>query len=203
MADIPVDLLDAVSNAAALYDLPEDVLTALITQESNWNPEAVSPKGALGLTQVLPSTAKEMFPDRSPEGIATLMSDPIEQIMMGARHLSGLRDRFDGSLPEALAVYNSGAGTRDDPRIRYFDESGDRQRVMDTSETQNYVLDIIDRARGDLGDLYTRDASADRTRDERRSLIEDRFYAVPGARYDYESDDYLPIRPRARPAAGS
>jgi hypothetical protein len=205
--DIPQEWLDAVTSSADLYGLPEEVLTALITQESNWNPQAVSPKGAIGLTQVLPATAQEMLPSYTEQGIATLMQDPIEQIGLGARYLAGLRDRFDGSLPEALAVYNSGpgtyydpvAGTRDDPRVRYFDETGERQRVYNTPETQNYLLDIMERARGDEGEMYTRQRSADRTPEERRALIEERFFAVPGARYEYESDSYIPIRPTMRP----
>jgi hypothetical protein len=200
--DIPQEWLDAVGEAADLYGLPEEVLTALITQESNWDPSAVSPKGAVGLTQVLPATAAEMLPGYSKQGIATLLQDPIHQISLGARHLSGLRDRFEGSLTEALAVYNSGAGTRDAPRVRYFDEAGERQRVFDTTETQNYLLDIMDRARGDESEMYTRRRSEDRTPEERRALIEDRFYAVPGARYDYEGDSYTPIRPMMRPDPG-
>src|SRR6056297_356189 len=199
--EIPQEWLDAVTSAADLYGLPEEVLTALITQESGWNPQEVSPVGALGLTQVLPGTAEELRPGMSAEGIASLMQDPIEQIGLGAGYLSGLRDRFDGSLPEALAVYNSGAGTRDAPRVSYFDEAGDRQRVYDTSETQNYLLDIMDRARGDESQMYTRHASPDRTPEERRALIEERFYAVPGARYDYDSDSYVPVRPTMRPSS--
>lgn len=207
--DIPQEWLDAVTNAADLYGLPEEILTALITQESSWNPEAISREGAIGLTQVLPSTAQGMLPSYTEQGIATLMQDPIEQIGLGARYLAGLRDRFDGSLPEALAVYNSGpgtyydpvAGTVDDPRIRYFDETGERQRVYNTAETQNYLLDIIDRARGDEGEMYTRQRSPDRTPEERRALIEERFFAVPGARYEYESDSYIPIRPTMRPVS--
>lgn len=200
--DIPQEWLDAVGEAADLYGLPEEVLTALITQESNWDPSAVSPKGAVGLTQVLPATAAEMLPGYSKQGIATLLQDPIHQISLGARHLSGLRDRLEGSLPEALAVYNSGAGTRDAPRVRYFDEAGERRRVFDTAETQNYLLDIMDRARGDESEMYTRRRSEDRTPEERRALIEERFYAVPGARYDYEGDSYTPIRPMMRPDPG-
>lgn len=202
-SDIPQEWVDAAGEAARQYGLPEEILTALITQESNWDPQAVSPKGAVGLTQVLPETAAQLRPGMSPEGIATLMQDPLEQIQLGAQYLGSLRDRFGGFLPEALAVYNSGAGTRDAPRVSYFDETGQRQRVFNTPETQNYVLDIMDRARGGLDGMFTRQASPDRTSEERRSLIEQSFYGVPGATYDYESDSYIPIRPTMRPNGGS
>jgi len=206
---IPRAWLDAVDEAAALYDIPREILLSQITQESGWNPEARSSAGALGLTQVLPETAQELRPGMSEEGLASLMQDPTEQIRLGAEYLGRLRDRFEGAWPEALAVYNSGpgtvedprAGTKDDPHVRYFDELGQRQWVYDTPETQNYLLDIMERARTGGDEMFIRRASPDRTPEERRSLIEERFYAVPGGRYVYEDDDYYAIRPRMRPSA--
>jgi len=200
---IPRAWLDAVDEAAALYDIPREILLSQITQESGWNPEARSSAGALGLTQVLPETAQELRPGMSEEGLASLMQDPMEQIRLGAEYLGQLRDRFEGAWPEALGVYNSGAGTADEPRVRYFDETGQRQRVYDTPETQDYLLDIMERARTGGDELFIRRASPDRTPEERRSLIEERFFAVPGGRYVYEDDDYYAIRPRMRPSAAA
>jgi len=168
---IPRAWLDTVDEMAALYDIPREILLSQITQESGWNPEARSSAGALGLTQVMPKTAQELRPGLSEEGLASLMQDPMEQIRLGAEYLGRLRDRFGGAWPEALGVYNSGpgtvedprAGTKDDPHVRYFDETGQRQWVYDTPETQNYLLDIMERARTGGDELFIRRASPDRT----------------------------------------
>ena len=205
--DLPLEYLDAVRESAAMYGIPESILFSLISQESNWDPQAGSPVGAYGLTQLMPDTVAELDPRGAERyGIESLLRDPVQQIRMGAQYLGSLYDRF-GSWPEALGAYNSGAGggrdetTGEDrpPRGGYFDESGDRQRVFDTAETQNYVLDILERARGPEEEMFVHRGSPDRSREERRRLIEERYYAVPGASYDFLTDSYVPIRPQANP----
>lgn len=190
--DLTPNYVELARESAALHGIPEELFLSLITQESNWDPTAGSPKGAYGLTQMMPGTAATL--SRDPEAA---LADPVMQLGMGARHLSDLYEKY-GSWPLALSVYNAGAGSADRPRVNYFDESGQRHRVYDTRETQDYVLDILERA-GNADALFQRDASPERSREERMNLLESLYFAQPGARYDYETDGYIPIRPQARP----
>lgn len=73
------------------------LLKAIIKVESDFDAEAVSPKGALGLMQLLPSTAKEM-------GVKEPFS-PIDNIEGGAKYLKYLLSKFHGNIPQSLAAY--------------------------------------------------------------------------------------------------
>jgi soluble lytic murein transglycosylase len=86
-------------NKSYKYRLDPSIIKAVITAESNWNPRAVSNKGAIGLMQLMPSTAREMRLDPY---------SPEENIEGGTRYLRYLLDRFNGRLDIALAAYNAG-----------------------------------------------------------------------------------------------
>ena len=85
-------------NAARRHGVPEDLFLRLVRQESGWYPGAVSPKGAVGLAQLMPDTARLLGVDPS---------DPQQNLEGGARYLKRQFDRF-GSWPLALAAYNAG-----------------------------------------------------------------------------------------------
>lgn len=90
----------AISAAAARHGLDPAVLEALVQVESGFRSDAVSPAGALGLTQLMPATARAL-------GVA----DPFDiwqNVEGGARYLKQQLDRFDGDLSLALAAYNAG-----------------------------------------------------------------------------------------------
>lgn len=93
---------DAVQEAARLYSLPVELLLAVITIESGFEPKAVSPRGAMGLMQVMPPTAAEMK-------IADSF-DPRENLLGGARYLRILLNGAEGNVTVALGAYNAGAG---------------------------------------------------------------------------------------------
>lgn len=95
------DTARLVERIAARYSLSPALLEALVWQESRWRHDAVSPKGALGLTQLMPATAREL-------GVDPL--DPVANLEGGARYLRSMLDRFDGDLVKALAAYNAGPG---------------------------------------------------------------------------------------------
>lgn len=82
------------------YGIPEDLFLRLINLESRWNPKAVSPKGAIGLAQLMPPTARYLNVDPW---------DPIDNLKGGARYLAEQYRRF-GSWRLALAAYNAGPG---------------------------------------------------------------------------------------------
>jgi hypothetical protein len=89
-----------VREAAARNGVPESLVAAVISVESEFNPRAVSRRGAIGLMQLMPSTAAML-------GVRDAF-DPRENIDAGARHLRNLIDRFSGDVTLALAAYNAG-----------------------------------------------------------------------------------------------
>lgn len=90
--------LDTAREAAQRHGVPEDLFLRLVQQESGWNPNAVSHKGATGLAQLMPATARRL-------GVNAV--DPHQNLEGGARYLRMMYDRF-GDWKLALAAYNAG-----------------------------------------------------------------------------------------------
>ena len=100
------------------------LIKAVIKQESNFDPNAASNKGALGLMQLMPGTARDM-------GVYDVF-DPRDNIFGGTRYLRRLYSQFNGDLALALASYNAG------PERVYATNS-----IPDIPETRNYVRSVI------------------------------------------------------------
>ncbi len=100
-APTPWELADA---AADKYGVRRDVVRSVMAAESAFQPRAVSPKGAVGLMQLMPSTAQELGADPQ---------DPVQNVDAGVRYLSNLLFKYDGQLWHALAAYNAGPGAVD------------------------------------------------------------------------------------------
>lgn len=97
---VPWNIEEAVVRIAAEHSLSPQLIHSVIKVESNYNPYAVSNKGALGIMQLVPDTARRF-------GVKNVFN-PVENIQGGARYLRYLLDLFDGSYPLALAAYNAG-----------------------------------------------------------------------------------------------
>ncbi|ALC16564.1 lytic transglycosylase [Desulfuromonas soudanensis] len=93
---------EMVRRYATLFDLEEALIKAVIKVESDYNPVAVSSRGALGFMQLMPTTAREM-------DVKNPMN-PAENIYGGSRYLRLMLNQFNGNLDLALAAYNAGPG---------------------------------------------------------------------------------------------
>lgn len=115
---------DIVSKTSKAYGIDPDLIMAVMKVESNYNPQLVSPKGAMGLMQLMPGTADEMG-----------VSDPFdveENITGGVKYLRYLSEKYKGNLELILAAYNAGPAVVD----RYGG-------IPPYKETQDYVKKVL------------------------------------------------------------
>jgi soluble lytic murein transglycosylase-like protein len=96
---------ELISEHSRLNGVRPDLVRAVVQVESAFNPNARSPKGAMGLMQLMPATARQY-------GV-TDPYNPSENVRAGVRYLRGLLDRFDNNEALALAAYNAGPGAVD------------------------------------------------------------------------------------------
>lgn len=113
-----------IAQAAALYQIPEELIRAVIFVESGFNPRAVSPANAKGLMQLIPATAQRMQVEDT--------FDPRQNIFGGTRYLRILANLFNGDLTMTVAAYNAGEGAV----LRYGG-------VPPFRETEDYVTRVI------------------------------------------------------------
>ncbi len=115
---------DLISEHARINRVRTDLVKAVVQVESGFNPRAVSPKGAMGLMQLMPATAREY-------GVINAFN-PVENIRAGVAYLRRLLDRFSNDEQLALAAYNAGPGAVDK-----YDNS-----VPPYRETKDYIARI-------------------------------------------------------------
>src|SRR5215468_4346466 len=131
-------LAETIVVEARRYHFDPSLVLAVIHVESRFDTYAVSPKDALGLMQLLPSTGEELAPAVGVEwhGPQTLF-DPVANVRLGVAYLRQLTDRYNGSVRTALVAYNWGPG-----RIDQFVRAGDPL----PSEYSQLVLAAYDRS---------------------------------------------------------
>lgn len=129
-ATMPAAWRPHLERIAARHALSPALVEALVWQESRWNTGALSPKGAIGLAQLMPDTAREL-------GVNPY--DPLANLEGGVRYLRQQMDRF-GDLPSALAAYNAGPA-------RVAAAGG----VPNIAETRDYVSAVLGRITASAG----------------------------------------------------
>ncbi len=140
----PLAFWPMVSSAAADYDMDPYLLLSLIREESHFDPEALSPSGAVGLMQLMPQTASTTARElQVPVAGSQSLRDSALNIRLGTHYLNILLKQFD-SVPAALAAYNAG-GTRvkkwlSDNNYEAYDEFIED---IPFEETRNYVKRIV------------------------------------------------------------
>lgn len=119
-----------IKRASDEFSVDPALLKAIMAAESGFNPEAVSPKGAIGLMQVMPSTAESygLQADRQ-QTLEQKLTDPRTNIRLGARYLRDLSRMFPNEQPLVLAAYNAGQGA----------VQQHRNTIPPYPETLNYV----------------------------------------------------------------
>jgi len=121
-------------DASLAQDIDYELLQALIATESGFNTHAVSPKGAVGLMQLMPPTAQRygVRADKN-NAIEKKLTDPKTNIRAGSRYLRDLIDMFPGQLELAVAAYNAGEGA--------VQRAGNK--IPNYPETKNYVKTVM------------------------------------------------------------
>jgi len=138
-----VEIEAHIREVAVRYDIPPILVAAIVEAESEFNPRAVSRRGAQGLMQLMPDTASSLRVSDS--------FDPYENIEGGVRHLRRLMDRYRGNLPLVLAAYNAG-----EQAVTVY------RGVPPYRETRRYVSRILRRiGRPDLVPQYGHVSAAD------------------------------------------
>jgi soluble lytic murein transglycosylase-like protein len=123
---------DHIAPLAAEYGVDEALVRAVIRMESGGRTAAVSPKGAMGLMQLMPGTARML-------GVEDPF-DPVQNLEGGIKYLSQLSDKYQGDLVKTLAAYNAGPGR--------VDSYGG---VPPFAETQKYVKNVLSMYRKNSG----------------------------------------------------
>lgn len=118
------EIISMIDDTSAKYGVDAKLIKALVKQESGFNPTAKSKAGALGLMQLMPSTAKGLG-----------VKDPLDakqNIEGGVKYVKSLLNRFDGNIILALAAYNAGPNA-----VKKYNG------IPPYKETQNYVKSIL------------------------------------------------------------
>lgn len=123
----PSTIYDSIiEEAAKKFKIPRSLIKAVIKQESNYDANAVSKRGAYGLMQLMPSTASALGIDLN------MLSDAKENIFGGSKLLSSLISRYNGDLEKSLAAYNAGTNAVDKA-----------DGVPEIAETKDYVSRVL------------------------------------------------------------
>lgn len=143
--DVPIDieLLDHISGLSADYEIPVELVLAVIEKESSFNEEAVSAVGAKGLMQIIP----EYHRDRMKRLGCNNLFDPKQNVTVGVDFLAELIEKNGGNLNKALTAYN-------------FGQNGANKLFFSKGKESSYysrsVLETAEKIKGEITEMYIR-----------------------------------------------
>lgn len=126
------EIMCLIRNISHRYNIDPNLVKAIIAVESGYNPNAVSSRGAVGLMQLMPATAKELAENAKLDIGEKRFFDPKINISLGVRYLAELADRYNNNFELMLAAYHAGIGSV----ARY------NNKVPPYSATQRYIRDV-------------------------------------------------------------
>lgn len=139
----PLEYEEYIYKYCDLYDIPYDLLAAVIKAESDFEHDAVSRVGAVGLMQVLPATAEEMAKRMGLEYDVDTLTDPETNISYGSYYLAYLYKNLGNNWKTACAAYNAGIGrVKSWLDSKEYSEDGKTLKSIPFEETKNYVKEI-------------------------------------------------------------
>ena len=143
--DVPVDieLLDHISGLGADYEIPIELVLAVIEKESSYRADAVSKAGAIGLMQVIP----ESHYPRMNRLNCTDLFDPKQNVTVGVDFLAELIEKYNGNTHKALTAYNHGEKGAND---KFFSKG------KESSYYSRSVLETAEKIKGEITEMYIR-----------------------------------------------
>lgn len=179
-APIDIELLDHIQGLCADYEIPVELVLAVIETESSYKADAISKAGAVGMMQVIP----ESHYPRMIRLNCTDLFDPYQNITVGMDFLSELIEKYNGNTHKALTAYNHGEKGANDK----FFSNGIYQ-----SDYSRKVLEMTEKIKGEIKEMYIR--TDDPVRDEMNysAELEDKLQKMPKCSYcdHHIQDDYL------------
>lgn len=144
-ASYPLNYEDTIAAASEKYNVDESLICGIIKTESNFNPDAVSQAGAIGIMQIMPATLEWMqYAYRDGEETEKELYNPEFNIDVGTQVMSVLLEYYDGCLETAICAYNAGLGNVDkwleNPE---YSHDGKTLDEIPYPETRNYVQRVI------------------------------------------------------------
>lgn len=138
----PLNYEESIVKYAREYNVDPYLVASVIKVESNFSPEVVSPKGAVGLMQLMPTTAQWVAEKIAMEGFTPEhLKNPDLNIRIGTWYLSSLMEEFHGDLTLVLAAYNGGRGNVAQ-WLKNGELDGTREEQIPFPETRNFVTKV-------------------------------------------------------------
>lgn len=180
--DVPIDidLLDHIQGLSADYEIPVELVLAVIETESSYKADAVSSVGAKGLMQIRP----EFHEDRMNRLNCTDLFDPYQNVKVGMDFLAELIEKYNGNLHKALTAYNHGeTGATKDFFSKGIYQSKHSRKVLETTE----------KIKGEITEMYIRTDDPARDEAQHSAALEKKLKIMPKCSHCHKhiQDDYL------------
>lgn len=180
--DVPVDidLLDHIRGLCGDYEIPVELVLAIIETESSYKADAVSKAGAIGLMQVIP----ESHYPRMYHLNCTDLFNPYQNVKVGMDFLSELIEKYNGNTHQALTAYNHGEKGAND---KFFSKG------IYQSDYSRKVLETAEKIKGEITEMYIRTDDPARDEAQHSAALEEKLKTMPKCSHchNHIQDDYL------------